>query len=189
MTDEVILSVECNEPKQTVVRHVRRLNFTPENLKRFWEVAKQFPTLYGREILTLDDFMNMFFDKNPDGTITSRGLFWVIDDFVGIFYITDIRTDLSDAEVHYSFFDKRQRGREKLVKAMIKYVFDRYKFERLTAEIPNYIGQIPRHFALNVGFYFEGKKRKAAKYKGEKFDVSLYGILPSEVQTNGSTEN
>lgn len=189
-TSDVILSVECNEPEGKCIRNVRPLIFTIENLKRFWEVAKQFPTLYGREILdNPEEFIKIFLTEKEDGQYTSDGLFWVVDDFVGVFYITDIRFDLSDALVHYSFFDRRQHGRKQLVQEMIKYVMDKYKFERLSAEIPNYTGSVARHFAVDVGFIYEGKKRKAAHYKGDKFDVNLYGILPSEVKNNGPTQD
>lgn len=188
MTD-IILTSECVEPEGTFIRKVRPLIFTVENLQKFWEVAKKFPTLYGKEHLNdAGEFMKLFITEK-DGGYSSNGLFWVIDDFVGVFYVTDIRWNLSDALVHYSFFDRRQHGRLKLVREMLKYVFTKYKFERLSAEIPNYTGHVARHFAVDVGFIYEGKKRKAANYKGSKFDVNLYGILPSEVMKNGKPTN
>lgn len=184
---DIILAVECDEPEGKFIRKVRPLIFTVENLKRFFEVAKQFPTLYGKEVLNdPNEFMRLFLTED-NGQYSANGLFWVIDDFVGVFYITDIRYDLSDALVHYSFFDKRQHGRLKLVREMLKFVFTKYKFERLSAEIPNYTSNVTRHFATDIGFIYEGKKRKSANYKGQKFDVNLYGILPSEVLKNGST--
>lgn len=191
MTDnDVILSVECNEPEGKIVRHIRPLIFTEDNLKKFWSVARQFPTLYGREIL--DDpveFAKIFITQDEYGKLGSNGLFWVVDDFVGVFYITDIRFDLSDALVHYAFFDRRHHGRHQLVREMLKYVFNQFLFARLSAELPNYTGPQVKHFATDVGFIFEGKKRKAAPYKGTRFDVNLFGILPSEVLGNGPTEN
>lgn len=185
-----VISVECVEPEGTFVRQVRPLIFTVENIKKFWEVAKKYPTLYGKEILAdPQEFINIFLTKDDNGNYTSSGLFWVVDDFIGVFYITDIRFDMSDALVHYSFFDRRQKGRVKLVKEMVKYVFNKYKFERLSAEMPNYALPASRHFVVDCGFVYEGKKRKAASYKGDKFDVNLYGILPSEALKNGRTEN
>ncbi len=110
----------------------------------------------------------------------ARGMVWVVDDFTGVFYVTDIR-DTDDALVHYTFFDRKHNGRLHFVKGMLKYVFEKFKFERLSAEIPNYATPQVRRFAEQLGFIYEGKRRKATTYKGDRFDVNLYGILKTEV--------
>ena len=116
-----------------------------------------------------------------DGSVIPNGLFWVIDDFVGVFYINEIDVMNREAHVHYTFFDRRTNGRIKLVKEMMKYVFLKYNFQRLNAPIPLYTSPITRKFCLDLGFYYEGKKRDAAFYKGQWFSVNLYGILRKEV--------
>lgn len=187
-----IFTAICNEPEGTVERGVYPLIFTPENLQKFWDKAKQFPTIYGMEIKDVSDFYNLFVNQS-DGNLSLNGLFWVIDDFVGVFYLTDITG--TEASVHYSFFDRRHKGRVPLVKKMLKFVFEKYKFRRINASIPLYTRPFTRHFASNIGFTLEGKKRKASFFKGDWYDVLQYGMLMEEVfpkpkeNTGGSTAN
>lgn len=179
--NDVTFSVLCEEPEGAIMRYVRPLILTPENIQKFWDKARQFPSLYGKEILNdPQSFIDMFTRRKSNGEFDLNGLLWVIDDFVGVFYLSDITHDREtpvDALVHYTFFDKRHKGRKLLVKGMIHYVFTTFMFRRLSIELPNYSKATARHFATDVGFHYEGKKLKAAKYKGDWFDVNLYGIL------------
>jgi RimJ/RimL family protein N-acetyltransferase len=169
---------------------IHPLIFTPETIEKFWLQAKQFPTLYGHEIVgDINKFIDLFFRR--EGTVfVPYGLFWVMnpEKFTGVFYLTDIREEdgaLTDAHAHYTFFDRRHHGRVPLVKEMLKFWFTKYGFQRLSAEIPNYVTPQARHFAMECGMAYEGKRRAAAKYKGEWFAVNLYGVLRSEVLKNG----
>jgi RimJ/RimL family protein N-acetyltransferase len=171
-------SVVCDEPEGEVERTVWPMLFTPENLSKFYDKAKQYRTLFGREILTVQDFQNVFMRQDENGLYTLNGLFWVIDDFVGIFYLTDITDD--DALAHYTFFDKRFKGRIPLVRTMLQKVFETYGFRRLSAEIPAYTPSITRHYAKLFGFVYEGRKRAVAPYKGDYYDVLLFGMLRDE---------
>lgn len=182
--EKPILEVVCEEydhelkAVRKIVRSVYPLKFTPENLQKFWDKAKEFPYLYGFEILNNpQDFFDLFFYTGEDGSINSNGLFWVLDDFVGVFYLTDIDTRNKSASVHYTFFDKRSNGRVKLVKECIKYVFKKYPFQRLSTSVPLYAKPITRKFILDIGFYYEGKTRDSSWYKGQWFSTNLYGIL------------
>lgn len=166
------------------------MEFDVETVKKFWERASEFPTLYGREILgNIDKFVELFFAVNPDGTYVPYGLFWKVvsedNDLLGVFYLTELRGDsedsFDDANAHYTFFDRRHHGREPLVKQMLQFWFEKYKFRRLSAEIPNFVTPQARHFAQECGMSYEGKRRKAAKYKNDWFDVNLYGVLREEV--------
>ena len=182
MLDAPILTVKCMEPEGEVERSVYRLVFTPQNLQKFWDSAKQFSTIYGKEINNVKDFVDMFISYDVNGNEMLDGLFFYIPDgdkFIGVFYLTNING--LEADVHYSFFDKRHRGRVPLVKAMIKYVFDTYGFRRLNATVPLYTTKFVRHFITNIGFTMEGKKRSAAKYKGQWYNVNLYGMLYNEI--------
>lgn len=177
-----ILSIVCPEPEAQVVRHVYPLIFTPENVQKLADKALQFPTLFGREIKNVQDMLNVFCIYTPEG-IKFRGAanFFVVDDFVGVFSITDFSYDYSDALAHYAFFDRRHKGRVPLVRAMMHYVFDTYKLNRLSVEIPLFTSPEARHFVGECGFSLEGKKRKAIKYKETLFDILLFGILKNEV--------
>lgn len=179
-----ILTVACHEPEGVVNRSIYPVVWTPEKLLQFWEKAKQFPTLFGIEIYaSADVFLDMFFQRTQQGDVTqwtTDQLFYEVDDMVGIFRIDDIRYPF-DAGVHYSFFDRRHKGRIPLIRAMLRWCFDHYGFHRLSTQVPNYVKEYIRHFVLDIGFAYEGKKRKAIEYKGTKYDVNLYGILPSDL--------
>jgi RimJ/RimL family protein N-acetyltransferase len=163
---------------------VRKMPLNAENLQEFWQRAKKYPVIFGKEILNnSDEFIKMFI-YNENGEYRTNGLFFVVNDFIGIFYLSDI-IPAEDAHAHYTFFDKQHNGREELVTDMLKYVFSTYQFQRLTVHIPNYATPQARHFVQKLGFAYEGKRRKAAYYKGEWYDVNCYGILKEEVLKNG----
>lgn len=185
-----IFDIKLNEPEGEVIRNVYPFEMTIDNLKRFYDNAKQFPALYGKEIMdNAQEFVDLFISYESDGNITMPGLLWVIDDFTGMFYLNNILQDtqgLVDANVHYTFFDRRHKGRIPLVRKMLKYVFEKYHFQRLSVEIPLYTVSKQKNlatikFVSECGFFYEGKKRKASYYKENWYDVNLYGILHSEV--------
>ena len=176
-----------NDPVVVIRKdEIRPLIFTPDNLRTFWEKAKQFPVIYGREISgNHNKFVELFFDYTQSGLV-AKGLFWVLNDFVGVYHLNNITEDVStgtliDAQIHYTFFDRRHHGRVDLCKEMLKFWFKKYEFNRLSAEIPNYTTPQARHFAQACGLSYEGKRRKSALYKGSWYDTNLYGILKSEV--------
>lgn len=188
-TQTPLFTVTCVEPEGEVDRSVYPLEFTPANLQKFWDAAKQFNTIYGKELHSVDDFISMFMSYDENGDMRADGLFFCVPEadwskFVGVFYITNIIHDGTrpiEADVHYSFFDRRHRGRVPLVKQMLKYAFEEYGFQRFNATVPLYASKFTRHFVTNVGFKVEGIKRAAAFYEGQWFNVMQYGILRSEV--------
>ena len=119
-----------------------------------------------------------------------NGLVWVIDDFVGVFYVSDIqylngRPHVGNA--HYTFFDRRHRGRIKLVREMLKYIFKYFGFHKLVVEIPNYATPSVRKFVVDLGFKYCGKRRHEALYRGNYFDINIYDILAKEIVKDGRT--
>lgn len=175
-----ILTVECHEPNGVFRREVRPLIFDMDTLFHFWEKAKQFPTLFAQDINdNFGEFCSLFLSNGHNGQYEAKGLFYLIDDWVGILYMTDI-SHPSEATVHYTFFDRRQNGRVPLMKEMIKHVFLKYGFNRLNASLPLYATPaFP--FVKAIGFVDEGRKRKCRLYKNEYYDEALFGILKSEV--------
>lgn len=187
---EPILSVDCHEPVTTIDgrvkeiitinRKVRPLTFDMETLFHFWKEARKFKYLFAQEIN--DDFgafCSLFLANGPMGQYEGKGIFYLIDDWIGILYMTDISYP-SEATVHYTFFDRRQNGRVPLIKEMLKHVFLKYGFNRLNASLPLYATPaFP--FVKAIGFKDEGRKRQCRLYKGVYFDEALFGILKSEV--------
>jgi RimJ/RimL family protein N-acetyltransferase len=184
-----ILSIDCNEPEGIVTRHIYPMPLSPENLSKLWSKSKRLKNIFGHE--TEGDWTNFLSVLMTGGNINdvaATGLFWVVDDFVGVFYMTRIIPGV-DALVHYIFFDKRHRGREALVKGMIKWGIERYRFNRISVELPEYASAYAKSYIENhLGFKREGKKRKAAQYKGMWFDITLYGLLRSEALSTEENE-
>src|SRR5258708_10158565 len=164
--DEVtpIISCECHEREGVVERHVYPMALTPDNLKRFWELTQQFKILFDGEVQNFKQFCEMFISVDEDYEhIQAHGLFWRIDDFVGLYYMTHIQSH--DAQIHYSFFDRRHHGRQVMTRRIIQHVFNKYGFRRLSAEIPYCMPQTFQ-FVEQVGLKFEGRKRDAVYYDG-----------------------
>lgn len=181
---EPVLSIELDEKGTKIKRYVYPLQMTPENIQKWFDKAKEFPGLYGKEKFnTIQEFIRIFCYTENDRPALN-GLLWVLDDFDGVFYLHDISD--YDATVHYTFFDRRHNGREPLVQAMLAYVFTKYGFNRLSTSIPLYTvtrdgNQGTIQFILRCGFFYEGKRIQAIPYRGRWFDINLYGILRKNI--------
>lgn len=179
LEQDPVISEWCNEPKGDVLRSVRFMTLSMDNIKAFWHKARNFPLLFGKEIADdFSKFLNLVLHEGKDG-IEPNGLFYVIDDFVGLFYLTNI-VPKSDAIVHYTFFDKRQKGRLQLTKSMLAFVFNHYDFRRLTVETPAFVSHITTQFILDLGFVREGRRRKSVYINNDWYDVECFGILKEE---------
>ena len=186
---DVLLSAVCQEPEGEVERKVWLFKFTPDNIEKLWAKCSKFPVIFGNIVSDKATFLEYFLGLEGE-RLMPKGIFFVLDDFVGVYYMTHIIPGI-DAEVHYSFFDRRHHGRLDITKLMLKYVFENYGFERLSVEIPMYTaahnGKKDNkyinafQFVERLGFKYEGRKRKAIKYKDEWFDVKLFGLLKTEI--------
>lgn len=178
-----ILSIECDEPEGKIVRSVYPMYLTPKNLHTFWTKVKnrKFATIFNEEIRgDFHKFMEVFIREGPNG-FESRGVFWVVDDFVGILYLTNIEP-LVDAQAHYVFFDGRHHGRLDLIRAMLFHVISTYNFHRLSAEAPLFFKPSAMLFAEEIGFIKEGRRRLARRFDNKWFDVNCYGLLREDAE-------
>ena len=177
---DTVLTCECDEPEGIVNRSIYPMILTPRALKEFWERARHHNTLFSADVRgDFKTFLELFLHELPSGDIECHGLFWVVDDYIGVYYMTDIKPGV-DAQVHYSFFDGRHKGRVNMSRMLLKHAFDEYKFHRLSASIPLY-AQPALMFVEKMGFKKEGRKRSFAWHNNQWFDVNLYGILRDEV--------
>lgn len=175
-----IFSGLCNEPKGEIERFVYPMILTPENLNKFWNKAKQFKALFWGNINgNFHRFLSTLVSQDGD-RIVPNGLFWMVDDMVGVYYLTHLQSH--DAQIHYAFFDRRQHGREELTKKMIKYVFEEYGFHRLSAEIPACFTSTALFVEKGLEMRLEGRKRNAALLDDKWYDVKCYGILKEETE-------
>lgn len=179
VSSEVLFESLCEEPEGFVIRRVTPFIFSPENLERLWNKAKEFPTLMGVDIPTFDKMLNIFVHQSEDGAIKAKGLCAQIDDLTGIFWLTDIEWPVQ-ASIHYTFFDRRHWGRIDLCKLAIKYIFSKYQFHRIYTQVPLYTKSTLK-FVENIGFKKDGRLRSNVFYKGEWYDSNLYSVLAGEV--------
>jgi RimJ/RimL family protein N-acetyltransferase len=174
-----VLTVECDEPEGTFVRSVRPVQLNMERLKFYYDQLKQFDVVFNDFIENdLESFINIFLSDDGHDGIVSNGLIWEVDS-VGIIYITDIRP--SSAVAHFSFWDRRLKGRENLIRAMLRWGFDQFGFHRIEARVGLYAAPWVSRAIERVGFKKEGRLREAVQYKGEWFDMNVYSILEHEV--------
>ena len=170
--------MRCVEPEGEIVRYVRFVELTMEKLLGFYDRLKEFDIVFN------DDFPNdplafaqLFLNQNPNGSVQARGLIWEVDD-VGILYLTNI--GVKSATAHFTFWDRRVRGRHELVRAMIKYVMQEYGFERIETRAGLHTRNVFL-FIKQIGFVKEGRLRKSVSYKGKLFDAYVYSLLREEV--------
>ena len=178
VANDIVMWVECDEPEGIVERAVRPCRLSFEKLKYLYEKLSEFDVLFNDHVKNDPSAFISSFIVDVNGRAESTGLIWEVDD-VGILYITDIRPGY-EAMAHFSFWDKRLRGREKLAQEMIKYVMKRFKFHRIVCEVPMYATP-SMGFVERVGFQHEGRKRQVVRYHGEWFDVNQYSIVEGDL--------
>ena len=183
--EPVVVSAVCRERRGVFTRSVRRLLMTPENVKKFWDNSRKYPILFNEEVG--DDFKKFteLFLVQVGNEVTLNGLFWVVDDFLGVYYMNHIVPGF-DAQVHYAFFDGVQSGREDLTRTMLQYVFHKYKFHRLSVQVPCFASKSTHNFVARLGFKYEGKKKEASFKDNTWFDITLYGMLPEYLNGNAN---
>lgn len=174
----IILECECRERGGTVVRTVRLGHLSMERMKFLWEKLSEFDVLFNDFVQgDFKAFVNHFIVQ-VDGQPAPAGLLWDVDD-VGIIMVNEI-IPFDSAKAHFVFWDKRFRGRENLIRKMLEYGFETYKFRRIRTEVPLYAAKTKKS-VQRVGFIQEGRMRKAALWKGEWFDVDIFSILPEDL--------
>lgn len=178
-TEDVILTMDCSEPSGLIARSVRLCELSMAKLRFLHEKLSKFEVLFND--FTKDNpeaFIRAFVNIDQYGDVHPNGLVWEVDD-VGILALTDI-VPQNTAKAHFTFWDRRIRGREGLIRAMLKYVFEQLGLHRIVVEIPLYA--VAAMAAVErMGFRKEGRMREAVLYRGEWFDVNLYSILDREV--------
>jgi RimJ/RimL family protein N-acetyltransferase len=172
-----VLECKCRERDGEIVRNVTFAPLTKEKLAHYWEKLSPFPTLFNRHIKNFEDFVATFIHTDKHGEIYANGIIWEVDD-VGIFWITDISAGYQ-ATGHFTFWDRKFRGREELFRKMLVYIFEEFGFHRIILEVPLHSQRIC-DFVEGLGFIKEGRLRKATMYRDQWWDVNLYSILEEE---------
>lgn len=176
-----VLDHLCHEPEGDFERSINLMPLSIPNLKTFWEKAKVHRTLFNEEIKgDFREFLKVFIAENAAGEIEANGLFWVMDDFAGVYYLSKIVPG-RDAHAHVNMLDGRFKGREEISKRLLLHAFEVYGFQRLTVHVPVYIKPNVIRFIRRLGFVSEGRIRKSVPLHDKWFDVFAFGILKDEI--------
>ncbi len=182
LDDNCIVTHMCHEPEGDSERSIRLMPLSVNNLEKFWKKAGQYRTLFNEEIRgDFKKFIDVFLYYDVKDQIQTRGLFWVLDDFAGVYYMTRIVPGI-DALVHVNMLDGRFKGREEITKRLLLHVFEKYGFHRLTVQVPVYIKPNVIRFIRNLGFVSEGRLRGLVCYHDKWFDVFSFGIFKDEIK-------
>lgn len=175
---DYIFECKCIERKKEVIRKVWIMDFSPEHIKSLWEKVSNHRILFNDDINgDLNKFYNVFLYEDGNKNIQAKGLNFIVDDFIGSLFVNNITR--TDADLHFSFFDGFLRYHVSL--KMLEYLFEEFGFDRLSAWIVPFASHRVFEFVMDLGFRYEGKKREAHTYKGEKFDLVLYGLLKDDI--------
>jgi RimJ/RimL family protein N-acetyltransferase len=175
---EPVVESFCRERELEIIRYVRPTELSLERLRFIWDKLKDFKVLFNDHVAgDFQAFINHFIVQ-VDGEYTAAGLMWDVDD-VGMFFLNEIRPAISGT-AHFTFWDKRTKGREDLCRDMIRYVFDTYKFVRIETRVPLY-AKSALAATERIGFIQEGRLRDSVLYEGKWFDVNVYSILPRDL--------
>lgn len=179
LPNSVAFTCICREPDGDVLRTVRHIEFTPEVITKLYQKISRFPTFMGQEIHSLEDMLRFFVVEGDNGSsFKPKGLCLAVDDLVGLFWLSDIN-GLFEASVHYTFFDRRHKGRVELCKKALRFCFETFKFHRLYTSVPVYAPGTMR-FVESLGFVKYGRSRKNRIYKGRFYDACLYDLISEE---------
>lgn len=151
---------------------------TLENLQKWWDKLKQFPTLFGGHIHSVDDFILTFVRIEDNGEITAKGIVWEVDD-VGILYLTDIIPGFQ-ASGHFTFWDRRLKGREDLCREALRHAFREFGLHRISTFVPLSVYRIVPA-VKKIGFTMEGRLRSASWYKGQWYDCFVFSVIEGEI--------
>ena len=180
--ENCVVTHTCHEPEGDFERSVRLMPLSIDNLKRFWNLSKQFRTLFNKEIKgDFNKFLDVFLYEDVNKKIQTKGLFWVLDDFAGVYYMTSIIPGI-DALVHVNMLDGRFKGREEITKKLLLFAFEKYGFHRLTIQVPVYIKPNVIRFIRNLGFVSEGRLRGLVHYHDKWFDAFSFSIFKDEIK-------
>lgn len=135
------------------------------------------------------------FPHNVDGFytfVTGTGALWFevindrTDEQVGLIFINELafsitRNRYTQALFHAIMWDGKAGVRRELGKRFLIWLFDRFGFHRLQAEIPLKFGGAIRTLQ-RMGFKMEGTLREARQFDGEWYNVLVLGLLDHEVR-------
>jgi RimJ/RimL family protein N-acetyltransferase len=151
----------------------RQLVLSEEKIKSLWDKSLKFPVVF--DDISYGDFKHFL------ATLASpKNVFFEIGDEQGLVCFTDVQPRLS-AVLHFVFYDKKIRGKEITLRAILKDVCQMAQLHRVSALVPEDRGAVVK-FVLRLGFKPEGWIREAYLRNGMFLNMGLFGLLESELK-------
>ena len=151
---------------------------TVDNMDYIWERVGAFEFMFSDDLhKDKEAFFNYLLSPSVVVLVVVEGE----DDLtpVGIIYIDQIQLK-HDARMHYIFWDRKQKGRHRVVFTAAEWFFNQFEFHRMTIEVPVFAYAALRRLR-SLGVLIEGRKRKAIQRNGKWHDVLLFGVQSDEV--------
>lgn len=150
----------------------------PRHLAELWHRLQEYPTLFSDK--STEDIRNWV-----ELVKTENSIWLEVLEGEAVVGLIRIFVEGDDADCHIMFFDRKPAEKKDLCRAVLTQLFLVLPhLERVSASVPD-IYKATWRLAMKVGFKWEGTKRKAVAIGGQRRDVHLYGMLRSDVISQG----
>lgn len=171
---DVLFTARCKEGTKSepeyIERHARPMILASEDIVRLWFRLSKFPIMFASPKETnFKNFVNMINDEYS---------ILIEFDNIGMCMVTDIVPGV-EARFHISFWDSRLKGREALVRELVKWIMDVLGVRRVVAPV-RADARAMRAFMERVGLYLEGVLKNWVEKDDKFYDLYLYGVTESE---------
>jgi hypothetical protein len=143
---------------------------TWEKVQGLWQRVREIRALFSD--LTQNDFSNFFQALTHQNSLWFE--IWDDEELSGIVWLADTHLVI-DAVAHMMFLDSRPAEKKPVVRELIRWVFEHYPLQRMTAFVPEPYHATKR-LTESLGFQYEGQKRDAVMLSGRLHNLWMYGL-------------
>ena len=171
---DTLFTAECSEGDETIVRSARPMILDSEEVVRLWFRLSKFPVMFASpQEANFKNFVKMLQDE--------YSVLIAFDD-IGMALVSDIVPGV-EARFHISFWDSKLKGREQLIRELVKWIFDVLLVRRVASPI-RADAKAMRAFMKRVGLYFEGSLKNWVEKDDKLYDLHLYGGTNNEADVH-----
>lgn len=179
MTELLRLQIEDKTYSVRLLQRFGQIDpyLTPQKIQELWiEFSKHDSLFTDYTQGKVEPFLDVLFDSR---SIIAE-VFNVTDDTpYGSLLLNRVIPGF-DALAHFTVWDSKASGKELLFKYMMHLWMQEFNLHRMSAEIPGHMTGVIR-FAKRLGFVEEGVRREGNLNKGAWMDMTMFGILASEL--------
>lgn len=170
----ILFTATCREgtreDPRDVVRAARPMVLSSDEVVRLWFRLSRFPILFASP-----QEANF---RNFSAIIRDEYSVLIEFDDIGMALISDIVPGIQ-ATIQISFWDSRLKGREPLIRALVRWVMETLRVRRVSAPV-RADARAVRAFYERCGLYFEGALKNWLRKGDQYYDLYLYGITAEE---------